>query len=79
MTNLTARQQIEGLWSRAVPIGPLLDQFEADARALGMREAAAMLRAYCPEHGDKDTGFMDCHCPAADEIDRDAARTAPTR
>lgn len=38
----------------------------------GMREAAAMLRAYCPDHGTAETSFMSCHCPAADEIERDA-------
>jgi hypothetical protein len=44
----------------------------ADARAVGMREAATMLRHYCPNHGDADTCLISCHCPAADEIERDA-------
>lgn len=46
------------------------------ARAAGMRDAAAMLRRHCPKHdvhsGRADTAFMSCHCPGADEIDRDA-------
>jgi hypothetical protein len=44
------------------------------ARAAGMREAAAMLRRFCPNHGDQTlaTAFPACHCPAADEINRDA-------
>jgi hypothetical protein len=51
----------------------------AEARAAGMREAAAMLRRHCPKHdvhGGAET-FMSCHCPGADAIDRDtdAART----
>jgi len=50
------------------------------AHAAGMREAAAMLRRYCPNHGpdDVDTAFMDCHCAGADEIDRDAAALSET-
>jgi hypothetical protein len=48
----------------------------AAARAAGMRDAAAMLRRYCPAHGDADTSFMACHCPAAHEIDRDADTAA---
>jgi len=57
-------------------VQPLLDQ----QRAAGMREAAAMLRRYCPNHGpdDVDTAFMDCHCAGADEIDRDAAALSET-
>jgi hypothetical protein len=57
-------------------VQPLLDQ----QRAAGMREAAAMLRRYCPNHGpdDVDTAFMDCHCAGADEIDRDAAALSAT-
>ncbi|MFI6117446.1 hypothetical protein [Kitasatospora sp. NPDC051164] len=47
-----------------------------EARAAGMRDAAAMLRRYCPDHGDADTSFMACHCPAAHEIDRDADNVA---
>jgi hypothetical protein len=53
--------------------GALLDAYRDQVRT----DAAAMLRAYCPDHGTADTAFMDCHCPAADAIDRDAARTTP--
>ncbi|MFI9331944.1 hypothetical protein ACIGZJ_30935 [Kitasatospora sp. NPDC052868] len=44
------------------------------ARAAGMREGAAMLRRHCPKHDVHADGgsFISCHCPAADEIDRDA-------
>jgi hypothetical protein len=50
----------------------------ADARAAGMRDAAAMLRRHCPKHdvhGGAET-FMSCHCPGADAIDRDADTAA---
>lgn len=50
----------------------------ATARAVGMREAAAMLRKYCPTHGAEDTCLMDCHCAGADEIDRDARDATPS-
>lgn len=50
----------------------------ATARAVGMREAAAMLRRYCPTHGTEDTCLMDCHCEGADEIDRDARAADPS-
>jgi hypothetical protein len=55
---------------------PAIDQ----ARAAGMRDAAAMLRRYCPKHdvhGGAET-FMSCHCAAADQIDRDAAALSAT-
>lgn len=54
-----------------------LERELATARAVGMREAAAMLRRYCPTHGAEDTCLMDCHCVGADEIDRDARKIAP--
>lgn len=47
------------------------------ARADAMWEMATKLRTYCPDHGSSEHGgFMDCHCPAADEIDRDASQVA---
>lgn len=49
----------------------------ATARAAALREAAAMLRKYCPTHGAEDTCLMDCHCAGADEINRDAKKIAP--
>jgi hypothetical protein len=65
----------------ASAVQPLFDRLRtelASARAAGMREAAAMLRRYCPDHGPDDavTASMDCHCEGADEIDRDAAAIA---
>lgn len=39
-----------------------------------LREAADDLVAFCPDHGSRDTSFMDCHCPAAGEI-RSKAKT----
>jgi hypothetical protein len=43
------------------------------AQAAGMTKAATMLRRHCPHHSAGTYGtFLDCHCPAADEIDRDA-------
>ncbi|MFJ3793827.1 hypothetical protein [Kitasatospora sp. NPDC090091] len=52
----------------------------ADARATGMRDAAAMLRRHCPKHdalsGRASTAFMTCHCPGADAIDHDADNLA---
>ncbi|WP_354643928.1 hypothetical protein [Kitasatospora camelliae] len=68
--------------SRVVPPDELYAAIAAhrdDCRAAGMREAAAMLRRYCPTHSTADTCLMDCHCAGADEIDRDArAVSTPT-
>lgn len=46
--------------------------FFDSGRREGMREAAAMLRAHCPDHSKSDQVLMDCHCAAATEIERDA-------
>ncbi|HCA85499.1 MAG TPA: hypothetical protein DEQ61_08400 [Streptomyces sp.] len=44
----------------------VLEQHDAAVR----EKAADDFEASCPEHGDGDTAFMDCHCPAADELRR---------
>jgi hypothetical protein len=50
------------------------------AQATGMQKASAMLRRHCPDHSAGTYGtFMACHCPAADEIDRDADRLLAAR
>lgn len=57
-------------------VQPLIDQ----QRAAGMREAAAMLRHFCPDHGDVRDGdaFMTCQCAAAEALERDAAAVSAT-
>lgn len=65
--------------SRVVPPDELHAAIAAhrdESRAAALREAAAMLRKYCPTHGAEDTCLMDCHCAGADEIDRDARKIA---
>jgi hypothetical protein len=39
-------------------------QIEAGA----LRNAAAHLVTYCPDHGSADTCFIACQCPAAEEL-----------
>lgn len=48
-------------------------------RTAGMREGAAMLRDYCPIHGDqtRDHSYMDCRCDTAGEIERYAKEQQP--
>ncbi|MFE9382318.1 hypothetical protein ACFYMO_03640 [Streptomyces sp. NPDC007025] len=43
-----------------------------------LREAAAEVVAFCPEHGDRDTVRMACHCELADELRRNAAEVGET-
>lgn len=63
------------LWTPPRETDERTDQLYALVRSEVMREQAAMLRRFCPDHSGTEFGaFMDCHCPAADEIDRDAAR-----
>lgn len=35
-----------------------------------LSKAADELVAYCPDHGDRDTGFITCQCLAADDLRR---------
>jgi hypothetical protein len=44
----------------------------APSRADVLNEAADELVAFCPDHGDRDTSYMSCHCPAADDLRRTA-------
>jgi hypothetical protein len=37
-------------------------------RAEVLREAAAELIAFCPDHGNRDTSFIACQCPAAEDL-----------
>lgn len=48
------------------------------SKASVLARASARLRSYCPDHGDDSlpTAFLDCHCPAADDLDRSATRPA---
>jgi hypothetical protein len=54
----------------------LAHAYEAEHRDQVLTEAAAMLRAHCPQHTGGDTAFMTCQCPAATELER-AARSTP--
>lgn len=45
-----------------------LDAYRAEVLA----EAAAELIAFCPDHGNRDTSFISCQCPAAEELTRKA-------
>ena len=37
-----------------------------------LRDRVAEIRAFCPEHGDRDTCRMICHCAIADELEATA-------
>lgn len=67
-----AGAQIHRIAAQSVAEDDRLRAERDQARADGMREAAAMLRRYCPDHGGLDEAFIGCHCPAAVEIERDA-------
>ncbi len=56
----------------------LAHAYEAEHRDHVLTEAAAMLRAHCPQHTGGDTAFMTCQCPAAVELER-TARTSPAK
>lgn len=74
----TARARIERAmhvsFKLPAQVAEMLDAYRDQV----LTEAAAMLRAHCPQHTGGDTAFMSCHCPAAVELER-AARTSPAK
>lgn len=46
-------------------------------RAEVLRDVADDVVAYCPDHGDRDTARMDCHCDIATELRKAAREAAP--
>jgi len=72
-------------WRDDTDTGQLLAEIDrlhtelTTARTASMREAAAMFRHYCPNHGNADTRFITCYCDAAAVLDHAAAAMpAPT-
>lgn len=80
----TLRQAVHAatadLWTPPRETDERTNQLYALVRAEVMHEQAAMLRRHCPDHSGIGFGaFMACHCPAADQLDRDADRTLTAR
>jgi acyl-CoA reductase-like NAD-dependent aldehyde dehydrogenase len=42
-------------------------------RAAVLTDEAALIEAHCPDHGDADGVWMDCHCVVAEDMHRRAA------